>query len=102
MLEILFAGEYSNGMNVKNGWVHQVIEPALSWIIFNSMALFAVYILDVNNPRYLYSRLGHFSGLCAVLELLVYWQAYFIIGLHWGFFFVLVPMVSVCWMRSMT
>lgn len=104
---ITFSGSTKNlgrnaelAKNRKNNWVHEVTELASFWIIFNSTALFAVYLLGMDNPRYLYSRVGQFSGLCAVLELLVYWQAYFIMNLSWGFFFVLVPKASLLWMRN--
>ena len=71
-------------------------------MVLNTTALFAVYIMDMENPRYFYNRLGRLSGLCAVLELFIYWQLYFVVGLYWGFFFVLVPVVTVYWLKQIT
>ena len=70
-------------------------------MVFNTLTLFGVYILDMDNPRYVYHRLGRFPVLCAVLELMTLFEAYFIMSLIWGFFFVMVPMVSVYWLRNM-
>ena len=98
---IIFAVKYKKTGSETN-WLDRVIDFVLPWVAVNTAAEFGMYILDMDNPRYFYNRVGQLAGLCALLELVIYTNIYFIICLYWGFFFVLVPTVTLNWLKKIT